>query len=109
MAKNGGYLGLGLGFFLLAGSFAPAAAATCETVVKEELKQLKADPTDVAKVVYLPRLETRRDGTDRILGYDAWVNLKSCEGALIVAMSRLCQVQQVYTRNNCKFPGVTSY
>lgn len=84
------------------------AEVTCNAAVEEQLSQLNIEPADIADISYLRRVAGRRGG-DRIIGHDAWINLKSCEGALIVALSRNCRVEQVYTRNKCKFPGVDSY
>jgi len=84
------------------------AVVNCDSAVKEQLSLLNILPADVAEISYLPRTSGRRGG-DRIIGYDAWINLKSCKGSLIVAFSRNCGVQQVYARNKCEFPGVASY
>lgn len=48
----------------------------------------------------------RRDSgdDDRIVGWRAWVDLRGCDGWLVIELSGQCRVRQVYTRGDCALP-----
>lgn len=99
------------GGLLLATAF-PAAASPhfgqCLPSVKQKLAELKVDDATINKIsVFARRQPGRSVGT--VIGYDATVSFKNCRGYLAIDMNRACQVRQVYSRNECSFPGVPAY
>ena len=52
---------------------------------------------------------TTGDDNSVVISYNAWVNLKSCAGSLNVMLHPGCWVEQVYTRGECRLPGVPHY
>jgi len=102
-----------LGAFLAAvlgtpGLSAPAVAAPCEKTVAAQLERLQIDPDNVRDIAYQRRIRTSRNGA-HIVGYEAWVGLANCRGSLVIGMSRRCRVKQVYSRGDCRVPGVPAY
>jgi hypothetical protein len=96
-------IGLALGIFLLPVPPTEAAGPQkfCEPQVSERLDFLRVDPSDIHEIIYEANSHPGRDD-DRIVRILAWVNLHSCEGYVIVKLSPLCTVRQVYTRGDCK-------
>ena len=45
----------------------------------------------------------------RVVEYNAWVDLKSCRGKMVVRLYRNCRVIAVYTRDECRVPGVRHF
>lgn len=45
----------------------------------------------------------------RIVGFDAWVRLERCQGAVVVDMTPECWVRQVYTRYHCNIDGLPHF
>ena len=82
---------------------------TCELVVQERLDQLAVDRNDVSKVTYDPIYEIDAEDNRSLDRINAWVRFGSCRGALIIDMLPNCYVKQVYTRGECKVPGVKAF
>ena len=93
---------------LAIGFSAPARAEPCERVVAAELERLRIGPERVANIVYQRRIRTSRNRV-HVVGYEAWVDLAECRGSLVVDLSRRCRVRPVYTRGECRLPGVPAY
>ena len=83
-------------------------ASPCETAVTERLSQLDIDMADVRNIFYTRQIRHGRN-QERVIGFDAWVNFHSCKGSLVIDMDRYCRVRQVYTRYECKVPGIPNY
>jgi hypothetical protein len=96
-------IGLALGIFLLPVPPTEAAGARkfCEAEVSEQLDLHRVDPSDIYEITYEANRHPGRDD-DKIVRILAWVNLHSCEGYVIVKLSALCTVRQVYTSGGCK-------
>lgn len=88
----------------------PAAArfGQCLPEVEQTLAELKIDKSTIKKISILARRRTGQS-VNTIIGYDATVSFKSCRGHLAIDMNRVCHVKQVYSRNECRFPGVPAY
>ena len=85
----------------------PAAgyAFTCEAEIKDSLKDLSVPEEDVKSIKV-----SRGGGGGQSAGnvrYDAWIRLHSCDGYLMISLTRSCFVQQSYNRGDCAVPGVT--
>ena len=93
-----------LAAILLIGSPAEAGRdPSCEARVAEYLDRLNVDRSDIRAV----SLEAQRGGGERnqVLGVLAWVSLHSCTGNVVIRMSTLCRVREVYGRGNCDIGG----
>ncbi len=80
-----------------------AGEQPCKGPVTDHLKRLKVDEKDVTKIGVLP-VKTRKG---KLLGYRAWVSLKSCRGSLVINTTTHCKVIDEYTRGTCKIDGLT--
>ncbi|WP_282607621.1 hypothetical protein [Pelagibius sp. Alg239-R121] len=97
------------GALILATAF-PAAARfnECLPEVEHKLAELGVDESTIRQISILPRRQPGQS-VNTIVGYDATVSFKNCRGHLAIDMNRACHVRQVYSRNECSFPGVPSY
>ena len=77
----------------------------CESVVDQQLDRLNVDRAEIEKLFYT-RQYRRVRGDERVVGTDAWVRFHSCKGYLVIDLDNFCRVRQVYTRGECKIPGV---
>ena len=89
-----------------AGGFGYGSASDCESVAQSKIDELKLDRGDIKSIVFARRTLGGGEAGIITVGYDAWVNFKSCKGALVIGMSRRCRLQEVYTRYQCKVAGV---
>lgn len=80
----------------------------CNAVVDGEITRLNIDRTDITSIE-LDRRTQSTQGDEVVVGYNAWVRLNSCKGALIVALDKSCRVRQVYTRSECRIDGVKHF
>ncbi len=85
---------------------APAEAAGnySEAAVTERLGHLNVEPSDVRSISCLLDRRGGRDG-GRVVGITAWVSLRSCDGSVVIDMTRHGQVRQVYGRGACDLGG----
>ncbi len=83
---------------------AEAAGSSCEAAVTERLNRLNVEPSDVRRISCLVERSSGRDG-GRVIGITAWVSLHSCQGNLVIDMSRHGRVRQVYGRGDCDLRG----
>ena len=97
-------------FLLIVALPAPAFAAnSCAAESADVLARLGIPPAEVRSISVVPEIRSTREGGGRVIGYEAWVRLQSCQGALIVAFTRQCQERQVYTRGDCRIAGLSAY
>ena len=104
MVKIAAMAALCVALSVSAGTPAEAAQKYCEATVAERLDRLNVEPSDISGISYVQELGGGRDG-GRVVGYSAWVSLKSCRGSLVIDMSRRCRVRQVYGRGACDLGG----
>ncbi len=95
---------IGFALALTMGAPAEAARKYCEATVAERLDRLNVEPSDIRGISYVQERRGGRDG-GRVVGFSAWVSLKSCRGSLVIDMSRHCRVRQVYGRGECDLGG----
>ncbi len=89
------------------GAFINRPYSRCEAVVDQRLDQINVDRTDIKKIFYTRRYQSwSADQGDRVVGTNAWVQFHSCKGYLVIDLDILCRVRQVYTRGQCKIPGI---
>lgn len=99
------------GGLTLATAFPTAAAphfGQCLPAVNQKLAELKVDESTINKISVFGRRQPGQS-VNTIIGYDATISFKTCRGHLAIDMNRACQVRQVYSRNECRFPGVPAY
>ena len=80
----------------------------CQAAVNEILHKLAIDADDVRSLQFSPTYEIDDEGNRHSIGTDVWVRLRSCQGALVIGL-RACRVRQVYTRGDCRLPGIKSF
>ncbi len=95
---------IGFALALTMGAPAEAAQKYCEATVAERLDRLNVEPSDIRGISYVQERGGGQDG-GRVVGFLAWVSLKSCRGSLVIDMSRHCRVRQVYGRGECDLGG----
>ena len=95
---------IGFALALTMGAPAEAARKYCEAAVAERLERLNVEPSDIRGISYVQERGGGQDG-GRVVGFSAWVSLKSCRGSLVIDMSRQCRVRQVYGRGACDLGG----
>ncbi len=89
------------------GAFVNPPYSRCEAVVDQRLDQINVDRTDIKKIFYTRQHRSGgRDNGGRVVGTDAWVRFHSCKGYLVIGLDNFCRVRQVYTRGQCKTPGI---
>jgi hypothetical protein len=93
---------------LTAADPALARVERCLPQIEEKLTELQIDRSTINRISVLPRRQPGRL-SNTIIGYDATVSFKNCRGYLAIDMNRACGIQQVYARNQCRFPGVVTY
>ena len=93
---------------LLLASAALAKDPVCLPRVEQTLDSLNLGAGEVKEITIMPKFRQLRDG-ERLQGYEAWVRLQSCPGALIVDMRTTCHITQSYTRDGCSLEGVPDF
>ena len=86
----------------------PADAArrsSCNAVVASRLAEIGVDKADIEKMFYMRQTQSRSDD-EVVVGYNAWVDLKSCAGSVVIDLDTSCRIRQVYTRGQCTVPGL---
>lgn len=80
----------------------------CREAVTGQLQRLKVDPNNVESISYAEKTRRTRNKTLAV-GIDAWVDLASCSGGLVINMTLQCRVKQVYAQGECRVRGVDAY
>ena len=67
---------------------APAAVASehfCRPVVERKIDRVHLDRADIRKIFIIDQVVSSGDDS-RVVGYNAWVDLKSCRGSMVVRL-----------------------
>ncbi len=72
----------------------------CAPQVSQAFAQFDIDPEDVTSYSVLP-VKQLREGSNLIIGWEAYVNRKSCPGTTVIQMKRDCQVSGRYSQGGC--------
>ena len=99
--------GLASAVLSLAFPLQSSAAGPCQAQVDSALRQHGVSADDVETMKVVKRSRGAKSASNFVV--DAWVDLKSCNGKVMVNMTRSCHVQQVYTTGDCKIGGMPSY
>ncbi len=78
-----------------------ALAQRCGAEVREALQRLAITPDDIVKIRILPVVQ-QNVGGGRLIGWEAWVERKSCDGQTVINMRPSCRVTDTYGRGGCK-------
>lgn len=99
-----------LGFVIsaLAAGVADAQEIPCAATVERAWSDAGFDPSDVETTFVTDRYHFDAEN-EYLIGYDVWTRFKSCKGALVVDITDSCYLRQVYTRGECRLPGVPSF
>ena len=78
----------------------------CTSSVDQRLSELGVDKSDIQKIRFDGRYQSRGQGS-RLVGFEAWIDLKSCaQGDLVVVVSRQCRQMTEFTTGSCAVAGV---
>ena len=72
----------------------------CAPQVAQALTQFNIDPQDVIDYSVLP-VQQVREGGKKIIGWEAYLNRKSCPGTTVIQMKRDCQIKNSYGQGGC--------
>ena len=74
-------------------------AEACRQAVDQEIARQGVSEAQVRRIHFQRRYAKRRDASNRVTGYEAWVYpVKKGPGAMIVELSESCQVTDVWYR-----------
>ncbi len=102
------WIAAALGLVVTAFPTAAQGQGRCQGVVDENLRKLAIEANDVRRLQFSRTYEEDAEGNRHSFGTDVWVRLQSCQGALVIDLTRACRVRQVYTRGACRLPGIKS-
>ena len=83
-------------------------ATDCVPTTQAELAELSVDRADVSEISYILRRVTQQEN-EVFDGYDVWVELYDCSGALVLELDSACFPRQRYTRGGCQIEGVKAF
>lgn len=89
------------------GGHAMAAPHRCAKAAAVKMAQFDVAASQIKRIVFADIVEDDRSA--RLLGYDAWVDLKSCRGSVVIKMSVQCEIEETYSRGACTFTGLKNY
>lgn len=92
---------------LLTAAPAIADSGPCKTVAAKHLESLGIDAEDIEDIAMIRILTNPEFGSIREL--QAWINLKSCRGNLVIKLTPFCRVKEVYTRGGCRFDKIRHF
>ena len=72
----------------------------CRLTVTRVLADLGVPPQDIRYLELQPITQNRRT-RPLVVGVRGWIGLHSCQGSLIIDMSRTCRVRNVYGKDGC--------
>ncbi len=91
-------------FLLILGMPVARAQEQCAPVVIKQLNHLGIKSERVEEIIYANSMSGGENA--RIVAIHAWVQLRSCNGYLIIEMTPSCRIFQTYTRKECRVQGV---
>ena len=91
-------------FLLIMGMPVARAQEYCAPVVTKRLSQLGVGSERVEEIIYANSYSGGENA--EVVGINAWVKLRSCNGPLVVEMTTGCRLIQQYTRKECRVQGV---
>ena len=86
-----------------------SANAPCRAETDEHLSSLPVDASEIKSVKMVSRNAEATRLTTGKAGHEAWVRLHSCNGWLVMEMTRHCAVRQSFTRGDCEIEGIKGF
>ena len=80
----------------------------CRLTVTRVMADLGVPPQDI-RFFELQPITQNRQTRPLVVGMRGWIGLHSCQGSLVVDMSRTCRVRNVYGKDGCEFEGAGRY
>ncbi len=80
----------------------------CAGPVAKAAEKAGVKPGQIERTVFTDILTGGLSGTQTV-GFEAWIEQKSCRGAVVVKMSLDCEVSEIYTKGDCTLPGVKGF
>ncbi len=77
----------------------------CRLTVTRVLADLGVPPQDIRFFELQPLTQNRRT-RPLVVGMQGWIGLHSCQGSLVIDMSRTCRVRRVYGKDGCEFENL---
>lgn len=65
-------------------------------------------PAQIKRTVFVDVTDGGRDGAF-VVGYEAWIDMKSCKGTIVAKMTLQCEIEETYSRGACDFPGLKNF
>ncbi len=93
-----------ISFLLILGLPVARAQEYCAPVVTKHLSRLGVESARVEEIIYANRVIGGENS--RVVAIEAWVQLRTCNGYLVVEMTPGCRIIQNYTRKECRVQGV---
>ena len=93
-----------MSFLLILGMPVARAQEFCAPLVASQLKKLGVGSERVEHIIYANSYSSGENA--RIVEIHAWIQLRSCNGYLVVEMTTGCRIIQNYTRKECRIQGV---
>lgn len=89
----------------------PALAAVTNPYPAELEEVLTKFNIDKANIRSQKTLEKQTDTNDgqHIEGYDTYIRFKDCKGYLRIFQHRFGRVEKIYTKGECKIPGIKNF
>ncbi|MDJ0896720.1 MAG: hypothetical protein QNJ92_16365 [Alphaproteobacteria bacterium] len=78
-----------------------ALAKSCKAAVFEELERLGITRDDITEARLYPVVQPNVGG-GRLIGWEAWIERKSCDGQIVINLRTSCNVRDTYGRGDCK-------
>ncbi len=79
----------------------------CAKSVAAKMAQLDVAGPQIKRIVYDEIVANTRNA--QLVSYEAWVDLKRCRGSVVVKLSLQCEVEEIYSRGDCKVAGLKNY
>ena len=85
-----------------------AAPHRCAGAVIDALGEHGITPEQIKRTVFIDETDGGQ-GRSPVVGYEAWIDMKSCKGTLVAKMDRHCGIWEIYTKAACDVPGLKNY
>ncbi|WP_419901358.1 hypothetical protein [Kiloniella sp.] len=76
--------------------------------LEEVLTKFEIDKANIRSQRTLEK-QTDDDENQRVMGYDTYIRFNDCKGYLRIYQHRFGRVEKVYTKGECKIPGIKSF
>ena len=97
-------ISVGLAVVVVAESGA-RAQTPCVREIDAQLDALEVASEAVVRIDVIDEI----DSLGLVLGHNAWIELKSCQGRLILRFGEACVLEQAYTVGSCRLPRVSHH